>query len=77
MAQMLINGELVASQSGKTIPVRNPSNGEAVGDIPRGTSADVDAAVNAAAKAFPVWAATPPTKAAKPPPVVVIPAFGA
>src|SRR5213593_2034326 len=63
MAQMLINGELVGSQSGKTIQVRNPANGEVVGEIPRGTTADVDAAVSAAAKAFPIWA-TPPSKRA-------------
>src|SRR5881296_3256684 len=65
MAQMLLNGELVGSQSGKTMPVRNPANGEQVGEIPRGTAADVDAAVTAAAKAFPGWAATPPSKRAK------------
>ena len=65
MAQMLLNGELVSSQSGKTMPVRNPANGEQVGEIPRGTAADVDAAVTAAAKAFPGWAATPPSKRAK------------
>ncbi len=64
MAQMLINGELVGSQGGKTIQVRNPANGEVVGDIPRGTTADVDAAVTAAANAFPIWAATPPSKRA-------------
>src|SRR5436853_3119119 len=64
MAQMLINGELVGSQSGKKIEVRNPANGEVVGDIPRGTAADVDAAVNAAAKAFPIWAGTPASKRA-------------
>ncbi|HEY6959789.1 MAG TPA: aldehyde dehydrogenase family protein [Candidatus Limnocylindria bacterium] len=65
MAQMLMNGELVGSQSGKTIQVKNPANGESVGDIPRGTAADVDAAVTAAAKAFPGWAATPATKRAQ------------
>jgi succinate-semialdehyde dehydrogenase/glutarate-semialdehyde dehydrogenase len=62
---MLLNGELVGSQSGKTMPVRNPANGEQVGEIPRGTPADVDAAVAAAAKAFPGWAATPASKRAK------------
>ena len=30
MAQMLINGELVGSQGGKTIQVRNPANGEVI-----------------------------------------------
>ena len=63
--QMLINGELVGTQSGKTIQVRNPANGEIVGEVPRGTAADVDAAVAAAAKAFPAWAAMPATKRAQ------------
>ena len=65
MAQMFINGELVGSQGGKTMPVRNPANGENVGEVPRGTVADVDAAVNAAAAAFPGWAATSGTKRAR------------
>jgi len=65
VTQMLINGELVGSQGGKTMPVRNPANGEAVGEVPRGTVADVDAAVNAAAAAFPGWAATSGTKRAR------------
>ena len=64
MAQMLMNGALVGAQGGKTIQVRNPANGEIVGDVPRGTIADVDAAVTAAAKAFPGWAATPASKRA-------------
>jgi acyl-CoA reductase-like NAD-dependent aldehyde dehydrogenase len=65
VTQMLINGELVGSQGGKTMPVRNPANGEAIGEVPRGTVADVDAAVNAAAAAFPGWAATSGTKRAR------------
>src|SRR5688572_1816266 len=62
---MLIGGELVDAKGGATIPVRNPANGEVVGEIPRGTPADVDAAVEAARKAFPAWAATPGSKRAK------------
>jgi len=62
---MLIGGELVGTQSGKTIQVRNPANGEVVGEVPRGSGADVDAAVSAAAKAFPGWASTPGTKRAQ------------
>jgi succinate-semialdehyde dehydrogenase/glutarate-semialdehyde dehydrogenase len=65
MAKMLIGGELVDAQGGKTIEVRNPANGEVVGQIPRGTAADVDAAVSAAAKAFPGWASTTGTKRAQ------------
>ena len=65
MVQMLINGELVGATGGKTIQVRNPANGEVVGEVPRGTAADVDAAVGAAAKAFPAWAAMPAIKRAQ------------
>ena len=64
MARMFINGELVDAQGGKTMEVKNPSNGSVVDSVPRGSVADVDAAVEAAAKAFPAWAATPPTKRA-------------
>ncbi|MBI2982811.1 MAG: aldehyde dehydrogenase [Chloroflexi bacterium] len=62
---MLIGGELVGTQGGATIKVRNPANGEVVGVVPRGTAADVDAAVGAAAKAFPAWASMPATKRAQ------------
>src|SRR5262249_25973700 len=65
MAQMLIGGELVGAQSGKTMPVRNPANGETVGEIPRGSASEVGAAVTAAAKALPGWASTPGTKRAQ------------
>ena len=64
MAKMFINGELVDSQAGKTMEVKNPSTGSVVDSIPRGSAADVDAAVEAAAKAFPAWASLPPTKRA-------------
>ncbi len=65
MARMSVNGELVDAQSGKTIEVRNPATGEVVDTVPRGAKADVDAAVEAAAKAFPPWAATPAAKRAQ------------
>ncbi len=65
MAKMLIGGELVDAQGAGTIEVRNPANGEVVGQIPRGAQAEVDAAVDAARKAFPGWAATPGSKRAK------------
>jgi len=64
MAQMYINGELVDAQSGKTIEVRNPATGEVVGSVPRGAVSEVDAAVEAAAKAFPAWSAMSPGKRA-------------
>ena len=65
MARMFINGELVDAKSGKTIEVRNPANGSLVDSVPRGSVDEVNAAVEAAAKAFPAWAALPPTKRAQ------------
>ncbi len=63
--KMLIGGRSVDARSAKILPVRNPANGEVVGEIPRGASADVDAAIEAAAKALPAWAATPGVKRAQ------------
>ncbi|HEY8656052.1 MAG TPA: aldehyde dehydrogenase family protein [Candidatus Limnocylindria bacterium] len=65
MAKMFINGELVDAKSGKTIEVRNPANGSVVGSIPRGSVDEVNAAVDAAATAFPAWAGLPPSKRAQ------------
>src|SRR5262249_50542946 len=39
--------------------VHNPARGEVIGRTPLSTAADVDAAVTAAAKAFPAWRDTP------------------
>ena len=64
MATMLIDGQTVAAQTGKTIEVRNPANGEVVDTIPKGSAAEVDAAVEAAAKALPAWASLSGTKRA-------------
>src|SRR5881409_2174734 len=64
MATMLIDGEAVPAQTGKTLEVRNPATGEVVDTIPKGSPADVDAAVAAAARAFPAWASLSGTKRA-------------
>ncbi|ALE91182.1 aldehyde dehydrogenase [Arthrobacter alpinus] len=45
--------------SAQPIEVENPYTHETVGQVPRGTSADVDAAVRAASTALPAWEATP------------------
>src|SRR5258708_10060340 len=65
MAKMMINGELVDAQGGKTIEVKNPATGEVVDSVPRGTKSEVDAAVAAARKALPAWSALAPTKRAQ------------
>ncbi|TCO74203.1 aldehyde dehydrogenase family protein [Rhodovulum euryhalinum] len=46
-----IAGHWVAPVGGGTLPVENPSTGEVIGDIARGTAADIDAAVAAATEA--------------------------
>jgi betaine-aldehyde dehydrogenase len=52
---MLIDGKAVASSDGRFIDIENPSNRTAIAQVPRGTEADVDTAVRAAAKAFEQW----------------------
>ena len=47
-------------------PVFNPSRGEPIARVPLGGPAEVDAAVQAAARAFPAWSRTPaPARAAR------------
>ena len=48
------------SDAGSTFPDRNPFNDELVADIAAGGRAEAEAAVAAAARAFPGWAATGP-----------------
>lgn len=52
MAKMLINGDLVDSTSGETLAVTSPVDGEEFTTIPRGSSEDVDNAVQAARSAL-------------------------
>ncbi len=49
--QMYIGGEWVDSASGETFPVYSPSTGEVLAEVPMGTLADVDRAVEAAHQA--------------------------
>lgn len=54
--KMLIGDEWLAAQSGKTFVTENPATGEVLAEIPSADKADVDAAVDAARKAFEeVW----------------------
>jgi malonate-semialdehyde dehydrogenase (acetylating)/methylmalonate-semialdehyde dehydrogenase len=54
-----IGGKPVDSLATSLLPVTNPSTGEEIASVPLSTAADVDAAVRAAAAAFPAWSATP------------------
>jgi len=54
-AQMLIDGNWVRSVSGAVLSIENPAKRIPIADVPRGAAADVNLAVEAAAKAFPAW----------------------
>jgi aldehyde dehydrogenase (NAD+) len=55
----LVGGELRRAASGATLDSINPATGEVWARIPASTPEDIDAAVAAAAKAFPAWSALP------------------
>ncbi len=57
-SQMLINGELVASLSGKVEIIRNPANQEPVAEVSVGSREDARLALEAAKAAFPEWSGT-------------------
>ncbi|WP_175650553.1 gamma-aminobutyraldehyde dehydrogenase [Pseudomonas sp. Marseille-P9899] len=57
--RLLINGQLIDGQ-GALYAVYNPSEGSVLANIPEASSAQVDAAVQAADQAFDAWSQTPP-----------------
>jgi acyl-CoA reductase-like NAD-dependent aldehyde dehydrogenase len=59
-ARMLIDGAWVDGVSGAMLDVENPAKGRTIAEIPRGDAADVDRAVQAAARAFASWSQVPP-----------------
>jgi len=61
--KMLIGGQWVEAQSGRTIDVVDPATGMKLVDVPAGGSADIDRAVAAARRAFEgAWAAARPVQ---------------
>jgi len=52
-----VDGEWTAGESGETFVSEDPATGERLGEFYRGTPADVEAAVDAAAAAFDEWRA--------------------
>ncbi len=60
IVNLLIGGQAIASSSGQTFDRINPITGEIATRAAAATVADVEAAGNAAAKAFPVWSNTTP-----------------
>jgi 1-pyrroline dehydrogenase len=58
--QNFIGGRWQAAAGGATDPVVNPATGGVLDEVPSSDAADVDAAVQAAAAAFPAWSAKTP-----------------
>jgi aldehyde dehydrogenase (NAD+) len=63
--QMFIGGERVDARSGDRFEVVNPATEEVYATAPKGGAEDVDAAVDAARRAFPGWAAMSATERGK------------
>ena len=60
-----VGGEWVDAVEGGTMEVVNPATGETIAEVPRGTQADVDRAVEAAKDALPEWLETTPGERAE------------
>ncbi len=63
MIKHLINGEYVTSTD--VFETRNPATNEVLAEVASGGAAEVDAAVQAAAQAFPAWSGRPAAERAK------------
>jgi len=59
LLQNFIGGRFVAPESGAYLDDLEPATGELLARIPDSNAADVDAAVQAAKRAFPAWSKTP------------------
>src|SRR6266403_5505888 len=62
---LFIGGEWQEASSVPSSPVHNPSTGDVIAETPMCTAKHVDAAVEAAAAAFPAWMETPPVERAR------------
>jgi succinate-semialdehyde dehydrogenase/glutarate-semialdehyde dehydrogenase len=60
--RMYIAGEWCQGGTGRTAPIVNPATEEVIGDVPLATTADLDRALDAAARGFHGWRATPVTE---------------
>src|SRR5580692_2172042 len=58
--KFLIGGEWISEDGHQTEPVINPATGECIGMLPHASKADLDRALEAAEKAWPVWRGTSP-----------------
>lgn len=58
--KLFIGGEWVAGGDRRTQPVINPASGETLGQLPHASTADLDQALEAARRSFPLWRAKAP-----------------
>ncbi len=56
--KLFIDGTWRAGESGRTIPVTDPSSGEVIGQLAHADRADLDEALAAADRGFRIWSAT-------------------
>jgi 1-pyrroline dehydrogenase len=63
--QNFVGGEWVDAVEGESMEVLNPASGETIAEVPRGSQADVDRAVEAAKRAWPEWRETTPGERAE------------
>ncbi|MFY7835569.1 MAG: NAD-dependent succinate-semialdehyde dehydrogenase [Novosphingobium sp.] len=62
---MIIDGERISGGGRRTHPVVNPATGETIGELPMAEAADLDRALETAAKGFRIWRdSTPQQRAA-------------
>src|SRR5262245_3862085 len=62
---MFIDGEWTEGTSGEREPVFDPATKAVIGHVPHASAADLDRAIAAAARAFPVWSETPVARRAE------------
>jgi betaine-aldehyde dehydrogenase len=60
--QNFVDGHAVEAEDGRTAPLIDPSTGEVFAEAPLSGEADVDAAMQAAARAFDAWRDTTPSE---------------
>lgn len=65
MYKQLINGEWLDASNTRTWDLVNPATEEVIAEIPFGTGADAEAAINAASAALPGWASKTPYERAQ------------
>jgi 1-pyrroline dehydrogenase len=63
--QNLVGGEWVDAVEGGTAEIINPATGETIAEVPQGTQADVDRAVEAGKRTWPEWRESTPAERAE------------